>query len=562
MAPEWALGRAWSDYRAVSFLYKRFKSFREEDKVPWSRTHTYFANMGGFAVKFSENTCQVELGHNTDAQDPASTTIFGTSELAGPSNPRTLTHQQHHSVIPGENGASEEISITNEDSSLPELPVTSTLASRVLTNDENGTSDETSILNEGFELDTMSLASALVPRVPASSRSMTTLQDEPLESSPGVLPVQKTNSRTQIDEERGDLRRDQIPEYIQKFLEQKRRSGVFPAESFEEPMKNLSEIIGSTGWKPDSNNMRNIKKCLDIITMEHFEGDWEKRQFRYKYKHWFYNLVALQGDLWALDAHQLLVARKLGVITNLPNVRTDELDDKNKGDALIKVLALGQVVWFFIQMGMRLRYHLPTSQLEIVALSFAICIGLVYGLLLGKPQDASTAIIVSAARYPTAEQMISIAIAGPSTFGSSRRSVWIPNDAIHQYEGARGMAKLNQGVMVAVTIFGGVHCVAWEFDFPTQVEQLLWRICSTATIALLPLGIAICEIIDRTWRRINSKEGRPQNLQLSIDLVWKLTTFAFIVCRMFIIVEVVRSLVDLPIEAFRSTWSKNLPHLG
>jgi len=60
LAPEWAPGKAWSDYSSVPLLKEGFDSLREADEVPWSRTHTYFANMSGFAIRFTEQTSQAE----------------------------------------------------------------------------------------------------------------------------------------------------------------------------------------------------------------------------------------------------------------------------------------------------------------------------------------------------------------------------------------------------------------------------------------------------------------------------------------------------------------------
>jgi len=272
-----------------------------------------------------------------------------------------------------------------------------------------------------------------------------------------------------------------------------------------------------------------------------------------------------QGDLWILDAHQLLVARELGIIENLPKLSNDELDDKNKEDALFKVLALGQVIWFLVQMGTRLSYHLLTSQLEIVVFSFAICTALTYGLLLDKPKDASTSVIVSAARYPTPEKMIRIAIAGPGTFGLFRRSIWIPNNAIHS-DSKRPMvgpmAKMNQGVVLALVIFGAVHCVAWDFIFPTQVEKVLWRVCSLATIVVIPLCVGINLFISMIWTRVAKREGFSIKYKDTEGVFNFTLSFVFVVCRLFIIVEMFRSFVTLPSGTFRTTWSANLPHLG
>lgn len=51
LAPEWPLGKAWSDSMSVKLVKDGFENLKKEDQVPWSTTHTYFANMGGFGIK-------------------------------------------------------------------------------------------------------------------------------------------------------------------------------------------------------------------------------------------------------------------------------------------------------------------------------------------------------------------------------------------------------------------------------------------------------------------------------------------------------------------------------
>lgn len=242
----------------------------------------------------------------------------------------------------------------------------------------------------------------------------------------------------------------------------------------------------------------------------------------------------------------------------------DEIDDKNKGDALFKIIALVQAIWFFIQIVVRLSYHIPTSQLEILVFSFAICTALTYGLLLDKPQDASTVVTISAARYPTPQKIIRIAIAGPYTWGQYRHSIWIPNNTFHR-DSKRPMgpmATMNQGSVLALVIFEAVHCVAWDFNFPTQMQKVLWRVCSLTTVAAIPLGMGISSLILVISRLTGRSEGRSMKVKNITSIVFATVVFVFVVCRLFIIVEVFCSLAALPSEAIRSTWSANLPHIG
>ena len=170
LAPEWVLARVWSDYLSVSFLEQRFKSFQETDDVPWSRTHTYFANMGGFAIRFLKEICQAELGCDTDTRASASTTIVENSEPGDVCNSGTLPCKQYHTITSDEKGASGETSNAIEDHTLDTLPVTSTLVSRVATN----------------------------------SQSISNPRNESSGSRPGKTLIQETGSRAPIDEGKGE----------------------------------------------------------------------------------------------------------------------------------------------------------------------------------------------------------------------------------------------------------------------------------------------------------------------------------------------------------------------
>lgn len=39
------------------------------------------------------------------------------------------------------------------------------------------------------------------------------------------------------------------------------------------------------------------------------------------------------------------------------------------------------------------------------------------------------------------------------------------------------------------TAFAAIHALAWNFDFPTHAEQIMWRVCSLARVIIpFPLG--------------------------------------------------------------------------
>jgi hypothetical protein len=47
---------------------------------------------------------------------------------------------------------------------------------------------------------------------------------------------------------------------------------------------------------------------------------------------------------------------------------------------------------------------------------------------------------------------------------------------------------------VSTAIFGGLHCLAWNFDFPTKSEMMIWMIASVLS-ATVPLAALLANIV-------------------------------------------------------------------
>lgn len=366
----------------------------------------------------------------------------------------------------------------------------------------------------------------------------------------------------EVDRKRGASCGQGLPAYIRTDYRMWLRGGVLSTRSLGRSNASLARKIGEIDWRPNDSNIRAVQEALAIVTLEDFETKWDKRRFSVQYGSWFRNLRALQGNLWVLDAYQLLVAREKGIIKTLPRITTDEIDDRNKGDALVKILAVVQVTWFFTQAMTRFYYHLSISQMEVMVLSFSLCAVLTYCLLIDKPKDVGTSITINATRYPTAEELIQITTAGPTVWPMIRRSIWMPNNSVH-YDSkkmALGTQKMANGCVFALLIFGVVHCVAWDFVFSSPLGKLLWRVSSIITLAAVPLSIV--------WSSFASMI-RKLLIRRQVDKVWPIDGFgnwiifsAFCLSRLFILVEVFRSLSTLPSGVFETTWSDHVPHFG
>lgn len=95
-----------------------------------------------------------------------------------------------------------------------------------------------------------------------------------------------------------------------------------------------------------------------------------------------------------ITTEQVSILLKKGhiAVDDLRDLSIDSIVDKSKGDFFTKGLAIVQVLWLVITLLIRGSRHLAVTQLEILAIAFAICSILTYGFWWNKPQDVRSAI--------------------------------------------------------------------------------------------------------------------------------------------------------------------------
>jgi hypothetical protein len=278
------------------------------------------------------------------------------------------------------------------------------------------------------------------------------------------------------------------------------------------------------------------------------------------------NLARLRGYDWALDGPQLILAREMGIIDRIPNISKGDIEDKSKSDFLVKFSAVAQVMWQIIQLIIRWKKGLPSSQIEVATVGFSLCAFIMYLAYWNKPQNVQTPHRVQAKRYPTKEEIFQLAERGPamdSTYTGIQYS--IPEHAIHIDLTATEENTLDGGILgwsgvtVGGVLFGLMHCTAWNFDFPTPVERLLWRIASIITTALPILHYvrALCWVALGRWEK-NHKQRFISSQTLSaanagVRFFGATGLFLYFISRIYLVVETFRSLLYLSPDTFQTT---------
>jgi hypothetical protein len=89
MFPEYLLAIGTASLFAARENYKALQELADSDGVPWSRTHTIQADIGGIALRFSDNSSEQGSLHGS--------ILHGS--IHGPG--KTSTRSQRHGSIPG-----------------------------------------------------------------------------------------------------------------------------------------------------------------------------------------------------------------------------------------------------------------------------------------------------------------------------------------------------------------------------------------------------------------------------------------------------------------------------
>ena len=109
------------------------------------------------------------------------------------------------------------------------------------------------------------------------------------------------------------------------------------------------------------------------------------------------------------------------------------------------------------------------------------------------------------------------------------------------------------------SVFGGIHCVGWFFDFPSSAEAMLWRVSSavlTGIAFLFPmLSILALPLFGNSIARI-------YQAQYFFAAVFTIFLLVYVVSRLILMVEAFISLRHLtPGMLAIVKWTSFIPHI-
>ncbi|KIK74953.1 hypothetical protein PAXRUDRAFT_29122, partial [Paxillus rubicundulus Ve08.2h10] len=212
-----------------------------------------------------------------------------------------------------------------------------------------------------------------------------------------------------------------------------------------------------------------------------------------------HGFFALMGGFVVQDGAKEKTLRTRGDLKYLrdgtivhPKITRKQISDRSKSDGLGNALLVLQLSWFILQVIARASNHLAITLLEIDTLVLAVPSLPLFFFWWSKPMAATCPHIFylrdiqeTSSSQDHGDGQTPLLKVHDITVSPDRD--WVReifggslddggNDNVD--EPINGLA-----LMIVWIVFGGLHLLAWDFQFPSQAEKIIWRVASLALIA-------------------------------------------------------------------------------
>ena len=304
--------------------------------------------------------------------------------------------------------------------------------------------------------------------------------------------------------------------------------------------------------------------------MEDLDPDWSWTQAHYFIMGGYRYRSTHQNSCFHDEPKQLKIKHlkfiiREGLIGELKQ-DTEMIKQFSRSDRLAKTVALIQALWFFIQTFARYSEHLPASPLEVTAVAYISCTFFSFILWFAKPQNVGFATEVTDDKF---ERVIRDACNRRRRYHSrAHQSSSDVGRNFHHKHHDRSQKKIHGWknqlpnmkrhyttsdiLIIGLTwcftscLFGGLHLLAWNYEFPSSGELTTWRYTSLSIIIIPPV-FYIWFIFMRDPERIN-----PLGLFLVV---------LYVGARTYNLLEVFFCFRSTPADLYKVVqWTEILPH--
>ncbi|KAK0614369.1 hypothetical protein B0T14DRAFT_570310 [Immersiella caudata] len=247
-------------------------------------------------------------------------------------------------------------------------------------------------------------------------------------------------------------------------------------------------------------------------------------------------------------------------------ISRSSIDDRSKADILQKGLVLLQITWMALQCIARKAYGLPITLLELHTMVHVVCAFSMYTFWLEKPLDVKSAEILDGSKFGDVALDERHFHQRGTNLPGLKLSWVLAGDIIRVSEGLSAVltAGLSNPILITSTIFlplvyGSVHLSAWDFEFPTPIEGLLWKISGIVIATTFPAWIVLGAVRAGTDACVRTLYKYTET---SLALLGRALMYAVALCRIYIVVEAFVSLPAVPIGVYWTpAWIQMIPHV-
>ncbi|KAA8895953.1 hypothetical protein FN846DRAFT_967233 [Sphaerosporella brunnea] len=245
-------------------------------------------------------------------------------------------------------------------------------------------------------------------------------------------------------------------------------------------------------------------------------------------------------------------------------VETSTLQDKSKANILAKGLVCFQVFWMLVDGVARKVSGYPLAILEVHVFVHVLCALTMYGLWFKKPMDIQDPTVLN--QQETAKLRTVMGDYGRKLLKKAS------NLGSFSEEADTSTMYLTLGILVVLcAAYGGVHLSTWNFNFPTPIEQKLWRISCILTVAgsvcvpgFLVIAFEFGRFVEGTIfvilrRQAWGLETMHYAIMITIALIFSPLLLA---SRFYLVLESFISIRDVPSGVYMTVpWAQYIPHI-
>ncbi|KAF8449455.1 hypothetical protein L210DRAFT_2664031 [Boletus edulis BED1] len=290
-----------------------------------------------------------------------------------------------------------------------------------------------------------------------------------------------------------------------------------------------------------------------------------------------------------IKSREFLKLCKANEIGN-PIITAKDIKGRSKSDGLGKMILALQLFWFMLQVVVRGSTGLAVTLIELDTVCMAVLSLLVILFWWDKPLRPDCPYILyysppGVELYPRAQSVLSNAWKSDpgclSTLMSYFIRMWKTRSATGDEETAalvdkndkppdsksRSLAdRIDEDDVTYVSLFftwtmlGGLHLIAWNFDFPTETEKILWRV---ASLALAGSPLAVLGVVGLGRVVENHLNGWVEKWVETVLVAFITSVYILSAAsRLLLVALMLASLRALPCSAHQTvSWTAYIPHL-